>query len=531
MVELSGLLVVLMRNVSGTVFLILAALVACSRSTEPQPLPTVPVPVPKLAPEQELTNLVAQAGAGQADAQYDLGNRHEKGDGVTQDATKAVDWWQKAASQGNAQAQSKLGFVFQWGLGVKQDAAKALEMYEKAAIQGNADAQYAIGAGYLVGKENAMVGLGLPKDYAKAFEWLRKSAEQGNAKGQGMLSLVYINGSGVPKNEAKAFEWMLKAAAQGDPQSQSVIAFDYETGKGVTKDLVLAYAWYNLAASKIHDVLDKVYQIKRDRDKLEERLTPSQRAEGQRLASSWKHGDIIEREGNATGDQIDGGSSQKKGTGSGVFVSENGYILTNHHVIEKCGDIRIAGQDVSVKVIASDAANDIALLKGAANSEEYAVLPPESYKLKQGNDVVVFGYPLNSVLSSGGNLTPGIISAMTGLNNNTSQIQITAPIQPGSSGSPVVNKKGHLIGLVSMKLSDAAVARATGSLPQNANFAVSAQTVRSFLDANKVAYKTASTFVFMEKNNADIAEAARKWTIIVECWSRARSASSATAPH
>jgi len=128
------------------------------------------------------------------------------------------------------------------------------------------------------------------------------------------------------------------------------------------------------------------------------------------------------------------------------------------------------------------------------------------------------GYPLDSVLSSGGNLTPGTISALTGLGNNTNQIQITAAIQPGSSGSPVMDKMGNVVGVVSMKLSDSKMVKATGQIAQSVNFAVNGQTVRAFLDANKVPYKTGGGFFSREKNNADIAEDSRKWTVLVECW-------------
>jgi S1-C subfamily serine protease len=137
--------------------------------------------------------------------------------------------------------------------------------------------------------------------------------------------------------------------------------------------------------------------------------------------------------------------------------------------------------------------------------------------LRQGEDVVVFGFPLNSVLSSGGNLTPGVVSALTGLGNNTNQIQITAPIQPGSSGSPVLNKKGAVIGVVSLKLSDSQMVTSTGSVGQNVNFAVNGQTLKTFLDMHKVTYNTGRLFSW-EKTAADLADEARKWTMVIECW-------------
>ena len=91
------------------------------------------------------------------------------------------------------------------------------------------------------------------------------------------------------------------------------------------------------------------------------------------------------------------------------------------------------------------------------------------------------------------------MSALTGLGNNTSRLQITAPIQPGSSGSPVLNKKGEVIGVVSHKLSDAAMAKATGSIGQNVNFAVNGHTLRAFLDANHVEFKSGSGFFSSER--------------------------------
>ena len=110
------------------------------------------------------------------------------------------------------------------------------------------------------------------------------------------------------------------------------------------------------------------------------------------------------------------------------------------------------------------------------------------------------------------------MSALTGLGNNTNQIQITAPIQPGSSGSPVLNKKGEVVAVVSMKLSDLVMAKATGSVGQNVNFAINGQTLRTFLDAHKVAYRSGAGFFSGGKSTADLADEARNWTLVVECW-------------
>ncbi len=210
--------------------------------------------------------------------------------------------------------------------------------------------------------------------------------------------------------------------------------------------------------------------------------------------------------------------SVKQATGTAFTVSNEGHALTNHHVINACTEVKVVGREGVAKVITSDSVNDLALLQLPDNSDDFANLNPDPGKLRQGEDVIVFGYPLNWALSSGGNLTPGTVSALTGLGNNTNQIQITAPIQPGSSGSPVMDKKGNVIAVVSMTLDDGKMTKITGQVGQNVNFAVNGQTVKSFLDANKVPYKTGGGFFSNEKSNADIADEARKWTMLVECW-------------
>ena len=95
-------------------------------------------------------------------------------------------------------------------------------------------------------------------------------------------------------------------------------------------------------------------------------------------------------------------------------------------------------------------------------------------------------------------------------------IQISAPVQKGNSGGPVLDSAGNVVGVVVSKLDALRIARATGDIPQNVNFAVSAGTARAFLDSEGVAYATAPS----DKPRApeDVAAAARKFTVLVECW-------------
>ena len=126
------------------------------------------------------------------------------------------------------------------------------------------------------------------------------------------------------------------------------------------------------------------------------------------------------------------------------------------------------------------------------------------------------GYPLRGVLASEANVTTGSISALAGPRDDRRLFQMTAPVQPGNSGGPVLDLSGNVVGVVVSKLDAIRIARATGDIPQNVNFAVSAGTTRAFLDAQDVPYKTAPSLA--NHSPADVAAKARKFTVLVECW-------------
>jgi S1-C subfamily serine protease len=159
-------------------------------------------------------------------------------------------------------------------------------------------------------------------------------------------------------------------------------------------------------------------------------------------------------------------------TGTGFFISNDGYILTNSHVIEGSKNISIIlnGKSVSATLVDHDGSNDIALLKV---NKTVKGLPIElKKKIKQGTDITVLGYPNIGLQGNEQKATFGYINANSGIQGDTRYYQISSPIQPGNSGSPLVNEKGIVIGIASASLNQSAAIKSTGTLAQNVNYAV-----------------------------------------------------------
>lgn len=165
-------------------------------------------------------------------------------------------------------------------------------------------------------------------------------------------------------------------------------------------------------------------------------------------------------------------SSKGISTGTGFFISNNGYVLTNSHVIEGSSSISIIlnGKSVPAILVDKDNSNDIALLKVDTVTEG---LPIElKKKTKQGTEIAVLGYPNIGLQGNEQKATFGYINANSGIQGDTRYYQISSPIQPGNSGSPMVNKQGVVIGIASASLNQTAAIQATGALAQNVNYAV-----------------------------------------------------------
>lgn len=156
--------------------------------------------------------LRAEADAGLAAAQYEIGLRYADGRGVARDLAAAAGWFDKAARQGVAPAAYRLGSAYEKGFGLPRDAAQSILWYGKAADAGNVRAMHNLAVMLAEGAN------GKP-DYAAASAWFIKAADAGVRDSQYNLAVLYARGMGVEQDLRRADTWFAIAAAQGDTES------------------------------------------------------------------------------------------------------------------------------------------------------------------------------------------------------------------------------------------------------------------------------------------------------------------------
>ncbi|HAX19572.1 MAG TPA: hypothetical protein DCY64_04730 [Hydrogenophaga sp.] len=175
-------------------------------------------------------------------------------------------------------------------------------------------------------------------------------------------------------------------------------------------------------------------------------------------------------------------------TGTGFFVSTQGHLVTNFHVIDGSNEITIklpsSGQFVQARLIQKDPANDIALLKIDATTRP---IPIARQSLpSKGEEVLTLGYPLVAIQGQEQKATFGRINALTGIRDDVRFLQVDTPIQPGNSGGPLLDISGRVVGVVTATLDQIITLRSSGSLPQNVNYAVKSDYIMPLLKMNSI---------------------------------------------
>lgn len=203
-------------------------------------------------------------------------------------------------------------------------------------------------------------------------------------------------------------------------------------------------------------------------------------------------------------------------------VNGNGEFLTNYHVVKGCTGlrVRIAGEWQDAVAGVHDEQTDLAVIRARS-----AAMPALRFRdgkgIRPADAVIVVGFPYAGLLTNDPQVTTGVVSALSGLRDDRRYIQVTAPVQPGSSGGPLVDLSGNVVGVVTAKLNKFAAAKWTGlpewlgTLPENINFALKSDNARAFLDANGIQYERASSTA--KRDAADVGELASKSVAMVDC--------------
>jgi len=496
------------------------------------------------------------AEQGNAYAQSALGFMYDNGVGVRQDYTEAVRWYRKAADQGEAIAQNNLGVMYEGGRGVLQDAVEAVRWYRRAADRGVALAQNNLGIMY----DN---GRGVLQDYVEAVRWYSRAADQGNAGAQYNLGHMYAKGRGVPQDFVKAHKWFNLASSGFPPGS--------DRENAVNSRNILAHA---MTPTQIAEAQRSAREWRPRAETAAAAATaprlysdaevfgtpPTLVAEAQRLLGQlgYNFGSADGVAGSrtraavrayqtASGMTPDGEidetlvarlrrDSAARSTaraaapapatpreptvaisGTGFYVTRDGHLMTNAHVVAGCKAIRARGADgdtIDARVLATAASDDLAVLKVDRKPAQVATFRIGA-PLRQGEGIIVYGFPLTGLLASSGNLTAGNLTALAGPRDDARLMQISAPVQPGSSGGPVLDRASNIVGVVVGKLDALLVASVLKDIPQNVNFAIKGSVAINLLEARGVAYVTATPA--SEMTDAAIADRARAFTVRVDC--------------
>ena len=172
----------------------------------------------------------------------------------------------------------------------------------------------------------------------------------------------------------------------------------------------------------------------------------------------------------------------------------------------------LSGRQVQV---ASDLINDVAIFQTEKENDKVAVLRGVP-KIKKGEQVAVYGYPLSGLLSAEAKITNGIINSTSGLANDIRYLQFSAPVQSGNSGGPLIDESGAVIGIITATLNPKYLEMIGSIEPQNVNFAIKSSLLIDILEQAGISYTTPNQN--QKRTASEIADEADGYTARVLCW-------------
>jgi S1-C subfamily serine protease len=305
----------------------------------------------------------------------------------------------------------------------------------------------------------------------------------------------------------EAVKWYRKAAEQNYAPAQSGLGYCYALGQGVTKDYVESYKWMLLAAGQGDKNAKKTATI------LENSISREQIAEGQKLARNFKPREVPSEGSDSSSAGV--AETRPESSGTGFFITDEGYLITNEHVVKDAVQIRLvtSGGLISAKVVKVDAPNDLALLKAAG---KFVALPvATSRAVKLGGTVATVGFPNIGLQGFAPKFARGEIGSLSGPEDDARYFQISVPVQPGNSGGALVDERGNVVGVVSATLSVKAALATSGALPQNVSYAVKSSFLLSFLESVPVVAAKLKEPNAKDTKFDDVVEQAKEAAVLV----------------
>ena len=463
--------------------------------------------------ESQLNELVSKANDNDIDSQIILS-------GYYYDLEKYEDsfnWIKKAAELGDPLAQNNLGYMYDNGKGTAKNKKLAYRWFKKAAEQNQVNALTTIASYY---KNGEVVN----QSYVKAFEFYNRAVDTSyeNSEYESWhkinqsraiygLGLMHEKGEGTKFNYKKAKELYLKAdeygheiarlrydALEGDIKNSLDLAYMYSKGShiaiGIPIDLPEAVFWFKIAEYKgygdgpaFNKVLKEI--SKTDLEKASTRF------------EVWKKNSGFEYD-KETLEEVSPYFINH--TGTAFYINKN-TLLTNKHVvyqdenyIKKCD--KIVGfepyegkyetyEHYDTNYLAKSA--DIEILKTKSETKSYIEISKDD--IENGMDVVIIGFPKGASISKYPKTSKGIVYSEFGLNNNIDEFILNATSYGGSSGSPVLNNKGELVGILwggdVQQLKDKKGEITSEIDDPNISYAVKFNYITKFLKKNNIAYE------------------------------------------
>ncbi len=458
----------------------------------------------------------------------------------------------RPAIAGDTAAMARYGRALALGEGITKNQEQAIDWLRKAAERGNVQGMYWYASMLYAGE-------GGPANPTLAVSWLRRASENGHLSSMYLLAQAHTTGQGVPKNIGLAYAWITivaNSAPLQNPQNVSLKEFKQKTSD-LQQDLLKSLD----AQTRTKADQQAAIWVVGTQPQVDANAPPTQHSKAEPvrplpspssaalpatpgsiglppapLPVPGADNPLNQRSGaidplrprseaapgssaspaNASPTQPPSAGSnavaRRISSGTAFFVTVQGALITNHHVIKDCKQIRII-DGAEIKVLAVDVKEDLAVLQGPALGK--AVNFRSSDQVSQGEEVLAYGFPLQSVLATSGQIGAGLVSATSGLRNNASQLQVDVPLQVGNSGGPLLDRQGQLVGLTVAKLNALQMARVTGDIPQNVNFAIKHSVIKRFLEGHRLQYQQTNNRGKLDASA--IADEARTYTVALEC--------------